>query len=107
MNIHNARIIKRDGRYAPVITVEGRTFDIQTKTSLLALGLAAMAPLDANFEDDYDAPVEHTAVLPADPADGRPAEQVLEHFTTDPQVVALSKKFTGLAAAGEAQEGAL
>lgn len=43
--------------------------------------------LGADFEDGYQ------AILPADPADGRPRDRVMKGFTDDPRVLAIYTEF--------------
>lgn len=105
--IESARIIMRDGRVAPVIRMGGRCFGIETKPSILALGIVAMHPLSENFEDDFNAPQFFTATVPADPADGRLEPLHLDNFTTIPAIVDLARKFAVLTANGTAVEGPL
>ena len=102
-----ARIVLLDGRHTAVIRINGRLFRIETKPSLLDLGIAAMEPLSENLEADYSAPVEFRATLPADPEDGRMEARTLDHFTDAPGIVALAREFHALATTGHAKPGEL
>ena len=103
--IPDAEIVVRDGRHFPIFTHAGRIFAIETKPSLLDLGIAAMQPLQPDLTEDYGAPVERLACLPADPENGRPEDRTLNHFTTHPIAVALARRFYVLCVLGEAEEG--
>ncbi len=103
--ISGAKIVNFDGRPLPVFTHSGRPHGIETKQSLLDIGIAEMRPLKPDFSADYSAPVEFRAFLPADPANGRLEDCTLEHFTTHPIAVALARRFFVLAALDEAAEG--
>lgn len=101
----DARIVIREGQTIPVVTHGGRIFAIETKPSLLDIGIAAMQPLKADLDEDYDAPVEFRAFLPADPENGRMEDSSMQHFTTHPNIVALARRYYVLAVLGDAAEG--
>lgn len=107
----DAEIVTHDGRMLPVLfhqgSLTGRIYGIETKPSLLDIGIAAMQPLNGDFTVDDAASVEFHASLPADPEAGRLTPGNLDHFTDHRNVVALARRFYVLATLDEAAEGPL
>lgn len=103
----DAQIVIREGCLFPVVEHGGHLYAIETKPTLLDIHIAAMRPLKADFTDDYDAPINFRACVPADPEDGRPEDRMLDHFIHHPIIVALARRFYVLTRMGEAEEGPL
>jgi len=93
MDIKETKIIQRQGYSLPLVKTGGHWYLIETKQTLLDLGIASMIAQTAELETDFSSPAEFTAILPADPADGRPEDVVLREATSDPAIVALARKF--------------
>lgn len=100
-----AQIVIRDGQPLAVVEHSGRYYAIETKPTLLDMHIAAMRPLKADFADDYAAPIDFRACLSADPENGRLADETLNHFTHNPIIVALARRFYVLVTLDEAEEG--
>jgi hypothetical protein len=96
MNIEETKRIANRRHVLPLIKTGGRWYLIETKPSLLDAGIASMIAVVADgydFKTNFANPSQFTAVLPADPADGRPDASVIPDATRDPAVVALARKF--------------
>jgi hypothetical protein len=93
MKIEETRIIKSQGYSEPYIKTGGRWYLIETKPSLLDFGIATMVAVTDDFETDFANPSGFTALLPANPGDGRPENSMLPGTTDDPAVVKLARKF--------------
>lgn len=106
MNIEESIIKNRDGQPSPFVKADGRWYYIETKPSLLALGIAIFQPLLDDLQEDWEAIGKHTAKVSADEADGRDGA-TLEDCTTDARIVALAWKFNDLAEADQLAEGPL
>jgi hypothetical protein len=106
MNIEESIIKNRDGQPSPFVKADGRWYYIETKPSLLALGIAIFQPLLDDLQEDWEAMGKHKSYVSADEASGR-EKAILEDCTTDAGVVALAAKFNQLAEADQLAEGPL
>ena len=89
----------------PLAMIDGRWHIIETKPSLIQVGVAVAIPVDETGCEDWDTQPRLRAVVAPDPANGRPASLALEDATDDPTVVALARRFVELAVRGEARPG--
>jgi hypothetical protein len=95
------------GRMAPVVQINGRWHVIDTKPSLLTLGLAVVIPIDDSWNEDWESLPRFSAVVPPDPSQGRPLALEMEDATDDPAIVELARQFVELVVTGEARPGPL
>lgn len=107
LTITEAIIRLHAGRLSPYAQIDGRWHLIETKPSLVALGVATAIPVTTVWDEDWATEPRFSTIVPADPANGRPAPLDMEDATDDPQVVALARRFNQLAAAAAAAPGPL
>ena len=107
LNVAEAEIRLIDGRIVPLVRIDGRWHVIDTKPSLIALGVAVAIPVDDSGRDDWDTVPRFEATIPADAAAGRPVPMRMQDVTDDPTVLALASRFNELVVAGEARPGPL
>ena len=91
----------------PLARIDGRWHVIDTKPSLITLGVAVAIPVDDSGRDDWESQPRLEATIPADPANGRPSPIRMEDVTDDPAIVALARKFNELIIKGQARPGPL
>lgn len=103
--IEAAEIRDQNGRPAPFAKIDGRWYDIETKPTLLVYGIAVALPVDEAGDYDHQAVHHFTAVVPSDPANGRPDALRLEDAVADERVAALARRFYELASTGRARVG--
>ena len=80
---------------------------IDTKPSMLVMGVAVAIPIDEEGREDWDTLPRQEVIVPADPAKGRPLPVRMEDATDDPAVVALARRFSELVRTGDARPGPL
>jgi hypothetical protein len=105
LHISDAEIRFIGGRMVPLAKIDGRWHIIDTKPSLIHVGVAVAIPVDEDGREDWDCQPRLRAVVAPDPANGRPVSLALEDATDDPTVVALAQRFVDLAVRGEARPG--
>lgn len=84
-----------DGGLVPLAEIDGRVCYIETKPTLLAIGIASCVPTDGHGDD-----WPHVVEVEVD-GEVRP----IWDATTDPGVVAAARKWATLSAAGDATAG--
>jgi len=107
LTVSAAEIRLIHGRTVPLACIEGRWHVIDTKPSLLLLGVAVAVPIDDRGCDDWETQPRLTVTLPPDTAHGRPFALVLEDATNDFAVVELARRFNELVVKGVALPGPL
>ena len=107
LTVSAAEIRLIHGRTVPLACIDGRWHVIDTKPSLLLLGVAVAVPIDEQERDDWQTQPRLTVTLPPDPASGRTFALVIEDATDDMAVVELARRFNELVKKGEALPGPL
>ena len=107
LTVSAAEIRLINGRTVPLACIDGRWHVIDTKPSLLLLGVAVAVPIDDQGRDDWENQPRLTVTLPPDPTHGRPFALVIEDATDDLAVVELARRFNELVFKGVALPGPL
>jgi hypothetical protein len=107
LHVTDAEIRIIEGRTVPLARIAGRWHVIDTKPSLLNLGVAVAIPVDEAGKDDWASEPRLEVIIPPDPSNGRPSPLELCDATDDPMIVALARRFVQLVVTGEARPGPL
>jgi len=107
LTVSAAEIRLIGGRMVPLAQIDGRWHVIDTKPSLLTLGVAVAIPVDDEGRDDWETLPRLSVVVPPDVHNGRPSPLEIEDATDHPAVVELARHFVELVVTGEARPGPL
>ena len=89
----------------PLACITGKWHVIDTKPSLLAMGVAVAIPLGDDGQEDWVTQPRFSAVVSPDPENGRPLPLLMEDTTDDPTVVDLARRFVEMVKFGNAHAG--
>lgn len=96
-----AFVVEENGALGARAIFGGTLCDIETKKTLLNLGIANCAPVDGTPEDSWPVSV----VIEKHQEDADPYQETLWNATANPRIVAAARRFSELLQSGNIQPG--